>query len=946
VNITKTLNALRCGAAPLIVGIAMVSVNAYAQTVPAEADAAEATPDDAIVVTGSRIQRPDLAASSPVAVLTAEAIKGVNTVTVEQILATNPQFMAGFGGSSNNPGDGSATVDLRGLGTNRTLVLIDGKRAPFYDTSGAVDVNSIPTALIKRIDILTGGASAVYGSDAVAGVVNFVLDDRFEGLSADGSTQISSRADAALYNISLTGGMKLGERGNIVVSGGYSKRKGLYYAARPRNATALDSSDLVSSGGSSNGVPTLFDIPGNEDGTIGGLQQVQSDGSLSPDLNLYNFSPVNYAQLPFERYNAMALGRYELSDNVELYGRASYSHVKVDTNLAPTATAGFGFNLDSSNPFLSAQERDAFFNTAANPFLQINDDGTSTIGIRRRMIETGGRQSTYTTNNYQFVGGLRGDLGSTLHYDVFAQYGQSKRHTILRNDLSYTALQQALDVVAGPGGVAQCRDTSGGCVPLNLFNTGTIPADQLAFVLRNANEDTKTTQFIGGGNLSGDLGFLKSPFADGSAAFSVGAEYRREKGTTAVDPLYASGDLIYYGQGQNISGKYDVKELYAEVKMPLVQDKPGFNSLNIEGGFRFSDYSTVGSVYTYKGGGDYSPIDGVRFRGIYQRAVRAPNLYELFSPVVAGTGSLQTDPCAGGGVPADIAAICIAQGAPTVGGIAQPISGQVNIFTGGNTALKEEKADTITLGMVINPPSMKNLSFSVDYYKIKIRDAIDNTPVFVTINQCYNIDKNAASAACSGIHRNPISGSLSGDTTIGVPAQYGNVAAIKTEGLDIAANYHGGNQDAFNYSVNFAGTYVFSYKKQSDPTSPVYQCAGTFGGACDLEPMPKWKHVFEVNLGYKSFNLLSRWRFLGKVKEDAATDILKSNIGSFSYFDETASVNVSEALTFRLGVLNLFDKKSPIVGDTVGAGAVAGSTFPNTYDVIGRQFFAGASLKF
>lgn len=943
------LNALRCGAAPLILGIALASV-------PAMAQQADAGAEEAIIVTGSRIARPDLEASSPVAVVSAESLKQVNTVTVEQILSANPQFAAGSGGSSNNPGDGSATVDLRGLGSNRTLVLIDGKRAPFYDTTGAVDVNTIPTALIKRIDVLTGGASAVYGSDAVAGVVNFVLDEEFEGLSAEGSSQITTRGDGGLYSLSLTGGVKLGDRGNLVVSGGYAKRNGVYFGARRRNSVALDSSDLISSGGSSNGVPTLFDIPSDEDGTVGGLQQVQDDGSLSSDIVLYNFNPVNYAQLPFERYSAMALGKYELADSVEAYGRFSYSRVKVSTNLAPTATAGFGFNLDPSNPFLTPAMRDAFFNTVANPNLQINDGsgvaddptaraGTSTIGIRRRMVETGGRLSNYDTKNFQVVGGLRGDLGAALNYDVFAQYGQSKRHTILRNDLSYTALKQALDVVNGPGG-PQCFDPSGGCVPLNIFTTAPVTQDQLAFVLRNALEDTKTTQFIAGGNLSGDIGFLQSPWADGSAAFSAGAEYRREKGSTMVDPLYASGDLIYYGQGQNISGKYDVIEAYAELKLPLVQDRPGFYALNLEGGYRYSDYSTVGGVHTYKFGGDYAPFEGLRFRGIYQRAVRAPNLYELYSPVVAGTGSLQVDPCAGSSVPADIAAICIAQGAPSVGSITQPISGQVNIFTGGNTNLGEEKADTITLGAVFNPPSMRNLSISIDYYKIKIKDAISDTPVAVTINQCYNIDKNPNSVACSGIVRNPISGTLSGDTRIGVPSQLGNVAGIKTEGIDVTASYRGGDLEGFNYSIGFSGTYVLSFKQQSDPTAPIYECAGTFGGACDMEPLPEWKHVLDVGLGFKGWSLLTRWRYLGSVKQDVATDILRSKIGGYSYFDQTLSVDVSEGLIFRVGVLNLFDKKPPIVGDTVGTSVNGGSTFPNTYDVLGRQVFASASVRF
>jgi len=945
---------LRCGAAITALSIGMATSSALAQEAatpqitPATETSADAG-DNVIIVTGSRIVRPDLVASSPVAVVSAEAIKQNNTVTVEQILATNPQFTAAFGSASNNPGDGSATVDLRGLDQKRTLVLVDSKRAPTYDTQGAVDVNSIPTALIKRVDVLTGGASAVYGSDAVAGVVNFVLDDRFEGIRADGSSQITGRGDGGLYDLSLTGGVALGDRGNLVVSGGYSKRNGVKFGARKRNSVALDSSDLVSSGGSSNGVPTIFDLAN------GDQVQITPSGVLTDpnDITLYNFTPVNYAQLPFERYNVMALARYDLTDNIEFYGRANYSHISVTQTLAPTATAGFTFNIDPSNPFLTDSERDVFFGPGASiiglgdvdPDDPSSRVGNSTIGIRRRMVETGGRIEINKTRNMQFVGGLRGDVGETMHWDVFAQYGQSKKSRDFLNDLSYTALIQALDVVNGPNG-PQCFDPSGGCVPLNVFNAGTIPQDQLAFVLRNGREDTKITQFIAGGGLSGDLGFLKSPWAEKPAAFSVGVEYRRERGVTLVDDAYGSGDLIYYGQGQNITGKYDVKEVYAELKIPIVQDKPLIYALNLEIGGRYSDYSTVGSVYTYKAGGDWSPAEGFRLRGIYQRAVRAPNLYELYSPVVAGTGSLSNDPCAGPNVPANIAPICIAQGAPSVGGIPQPISGQINVFTGGNPNLSEEKSDTYTLGFVINPPNMRRLSISVDYFNITIKGAIDETPPFITIDQCYNVSQDINSAACQGIVRNTLTGSLSGNTEFGVASVLGNIAAIKTDGVDVTASYFGGEPGGFTWGISAAGTYTRNYKKTADPTAAAVQCAGRFGSACNLEPIPKWKHVASLNLGWKGVNFVTRWRYFGTVKQDIGTDILKSKIGAYNYFDETVSFEVNDNFTLRAGVQNVFDKKSPIVGDTVGADANGGSTFPNTYDVMGRTFFAGASVKF
>ncbi|UAK26307.1 TonB-dependent receptor plug domain-containing protein [Sphingomonas nostoxanthinifaciens] len=942
----------------------LIAAPASAQGVPLGGQAQESVPNTGgtgapsapetngeIVVTGSRIARPDLVASSPVAVINPAAIRASNTVTVEQILTVNPQFVANGTSASNNPGDGAATIDLRGLGANRTLVLIDGKRAPAYDTTGAVDVNTIPVALIKRIDVLTGGASAVYGSDAIAGVVNFVLDDEFTGLRADASNQVSGQGDGMTRDFSLTGGMKLGDRGNIVASANYSKRAGVFYSARPHNANAVSSSDLQTSAGSSNANPTVFDLGD------GSEVQVTPTGALTPNLNLYNFTPVNYAQLPFERYSGTVMGKYKLTDGIEAYARGTYEHVKVVTTLAPTATAGYTFNIDPSNPFLTADERTAFFGPGAviNDGSGVADDptaraGTSVIGIRRRVTETGGRVEDHTTNYYQGVAGLRGDLGS-WKWDVSGQYGEVRRHEVLKNDLSYSALAQALDVVSGPNG-AQCFDPTGGCVPLNLFNAGTIPANQLAFVLRNAVQDTKTTQIVAGGNIAGDVGFLQSPFADKPAAVSIGVEYRREKAVTTVSDDYASGDLIYYGQGQNIGGKYDTKEAYIEAKMPIVQDRPFIHALDVEGGFRYSDYSTVGAVYTYKGGGDYSPVDGLRFRGIYQRAVRAPNVYELYSPVVGGTGSLNNDPCTGNNVSSTIRAICIAQGAPAsafngaVSSVPNPISGQINVFTGGNPNLKAEKTDTFTVGMVVNPVRFRAFTLSVDYYNIRIGNAVSVVPPSITVNQCYNVDQNAASAACSGIHRNTLNGSLSGNLIYGVPEVLGNVAVIKTDGIDVSVGYHGGNMDRFNYALSFSGTYVRNYKQQSDPTSATIQCAGKFGSACNpLEPLPKWKHVADLNLGYGSFNLLSRWRFLGAVHEDVGTDILRSRIPTISYFDETASVTVNKNLDFRLGIQNMFNKKSPIVGDTVGSDVNAGSTFPNTYDVIGRTFFAGVSVK-
>jgi len=958
-NIIKH-SALKSSAAPFALALTLIAAPAFAQDAPQAVNpqTPEAAADQPeIVVTGSRVARPDLAASSPVSIVGAEQIKSVNTVTVEQILAVNPQFAPGTTGASNNPGDGSATLDLRYFGAQRTLVLLNGKRLPVYDSQGQVDVNQIPTALIKNIQVLTGGASAVYGSDAVSGVVNFILDDKFTGLKLDAGTQITGRGDGGIYDVSLTGGIKLGDRGHLIVTGNYSERQGVKFGARPFSNTVLCSSDNVSFCGSSNTVPTAFDVPAlldADDNVIaGGRLQITPSGNLTDAVQGYNYNPVNYAQTPFQRYGGLALFNYDLTDNVSVYAQGYYQHAKVVTTLAPTATAGFFFNIDPSNPFLTASERDAFFNVETNPNLCINDGtpdtcsgdptarvGTSTLGIRRRIIETGGRIEEHTSDTYQALLGLKGAIGSSLHWDVSAQYAEVKKNQILRNDLSYTALTQALDVVAGANG-PQCFDPSGGCVPLNLFVTAPLSTQSLAFVLRNATQNNKTTQFVAEGSIGGDIAFLTSPLASKPAAFSLGVTYRRETASTAVDPLYASGDLIYYGQGFNVSGRYDVKEIYGEFLMPLIQDKPFAESVNFEGGYRYSKYSTSGGVHSYKFGGDWTPVNGLKFRAIFQRAVRAPNIYELYSPVVSGTGALGTDPCAGGNIPAATAAICVAQGAPagSIGALPAPIAGQVNGFTGGNTRLQAEKADTYTFGVVIQPAQIPGFSLAVDYYKIKIGNAIVTPPTQFIVDQCFVVEKSASGANCRSIVRNRLDGSLSGPISVGVPTLYSNFAAIAARGIDVDLSYHRGASDRFHYSFAFAGTYQISN------TTQLSECAGLYGANCDT-PTPKWKHTASLNLGFGAFDFNTRWRLIGASKQDTGTDILKSSIPAYSYFDETVNMRVNDKFTLSLGVLNVFDTRPPVVGDTSGATSVGGSTYPTVYDVLGRSLFARVTAAF
>lgn len=636
-----------------------------------------------------------------------------------------------------------------------------------------------------------------------------------------------------------------------------------------------------------------------------------------------------------------------MTDTIEFFGRGSYLQSKVSSQSAPTGTFGYSFDIYPDNPYLTNQQRDLFFNGIG----VINPDGSTTVNIRRRIVESGGRTTTYNNKAWQVVGGLRGEIASKFNWEVFAQYAKTTRDIAYLNDITYANVAQALDARL-VGGEVVCRDPSNGCVPLNLFTTTPIGADALKFITAQGQQNDKTEQFVTGASLSGDFGAL-SPLTDQAVGFALGVEYRKEKGSSDIDAAYASGDLIGYGQGQVFPEfSYNVKEVFGELQLPLVSDKPFLRELSLETGARYADYSTVGSVFSWKGGGNWSPASGVRFRTMYQRAVRAPNLSEFSAPQVSGIDNLDVDPCAGGNPVGNdqLTALCLATGAPAnqIGRIAGPVSGQINAFYGGNPNLKAEKSDTITIGVVLTPPQVLGLNLSVDYYSIKIKNAIDvlgGSPQNV-INGCYTITKDANSEYCQAIHRNTLSGSLSGGIEYGVDQFNFNSAVLKTSGIDVNFGYRR-QIGAVRTEISLSGTYIDTYQKQGVSFIPATDCAGKFGYACNLAPMPKWKHVASLSVGNDEITLTGRWRFIGKVSQDEGTDILAARLPSFSYFDVTAMFDIAERFTLRLGVENLFDKDPPLVGAAAGGTAFnAGNTFPSVYDPLGLTLFAGVSAKF
>ncbi len=488
-------------ASTVLIGAMAFAAPAIAQELPEavpEAASVEQGMDvEAIVVTGSRIARPDLSANSPISVVTGETLKLTGSTSVEDYLRNLPQVVPGIGGQTNNGSGGAATIDLRNLTEQRTLVLVDGKRFVPYDREGIVDVNMIPAALIKRVDVVTGGASAVYGSDAIAGVVNFILDDRFEGIRADAQYGLTQRGDGRQFDGSITVGQSFSEgRGNIVINAGYTKEAALTQAKRRYSEFALGQADLAPSG-------SLTDTPGNisdnfpticsqaeiDDGNC--YAQFRPNGDLGPVVGSFNFNPYNLFQTPLRRYQVHALARYEFSDSVEFFGRASYVNSKVSTIVAPSGTFFFPFTVNLDNPFLSDQARGVL-----GP-LDTDGDGNVDIAFGRRTTELGTRDSIYTNKAMQFVGGLRGEIARGLRYEAFAQYGQVKRSQRYLNDIDFARTQQGL-LVREVGGVPTCIDPSNGCVPVNLFGAGNLTPEAGDFIRLDLEADDKTTQFVTG----------------------------------------------------------------------------------------------------------------------------------------------------------------------------------------------------------------------------------------------------------------------------------------------------------------------------------------------------------------------------------------------------------------------------------------------------------------
>ena len=957
---------------------------------PAPDDAAE---EEAIVVTGSRIAGQALTAPNPIAQVGAEEFELSGSATVENLTNTLPQVVPGESSFTNNESTGTATIDLRGLGAQRNLILVNGRRYIFFDARQITDLNTIPTALVDRVELITGGSSAVYGSDAVSGVINFILKSDFTGVEAGAQYDITGQGDARAINLDIAAGTNFGgERGNATVYFNYLDRVGTFADARARSQCFLE--DTIVAGqpalacGGSAGIPNgrIAGLPSGAaltarpavQAALGDLGLTGIDGNgfkfdasgtqvsrfVVPG-DRFNFNPDNYLQLPQDRKIAGGMARYELTDGIEAYVEGVYTNVVVATQRAATPIGG-SVLVQVDSPFLTPGVQTLFRaldNSEGNLVLGPNNqpvlgpdgrplltpaatrgDGYTTVSIGRRISEGGTRDVTFERDAWRAVGGLRGDIGDVgdafltdLKFDAYYSFARTRNTIQSEGIIAEARFRQGVTTRFDATGQLVCRDASNGCVPLNIFGPLISQAGLDFITIRQESREEADMQ-VATGAITGTVFELPA----GPVGFAAGIEYR-DVYAFFFPPQGGVGDV-----GVPSGGNYDVKEVFGEVRVPI------FSTLELNGAFRYSDYSldNVGGVWTYGGGATWQAFRFLMLRGQYQRAVRAPSVSELFS-AQSTVAEAASDPCAlaSAATNAVIRDLCIDNGVPPglVGNTGVQPNFQITGIVGGNPDLEEETTDTYTIGAVLRPTS--DLSITVDYYNISIKDAIARLGGSINnvLDLCFNAIQDSASPFCQSIVRNP-------DGVIGTPGGVSvlneNIGLIETDGIDAAFNFAvdtssivEGSRLILSSGVNWLNN--FERTSVAELPDRINRCGGSFGLTCG-EPLPEWKATSRVVWRAGPFTGSLRWRYIGEVTDDqvtsgrrAAETLAVPTIEPENYFDLSGSFDIAPLSVYG-GVLNVLNNKQTLIGSS----QEQLNTFPSTYDPLGIRFFAGVKLKF
>lgn len=963
--------------------VASLAQPAMAQEADVLASASETEQGDAIIVTGSRIARERQSASVPIVSVQEQDLQLAGTVNSEDLLNTLPQFVPATTSGSNSlasaTGTGAATLDLRGLGASRNLVLVNGRRYVFFDATQVTNINAIPAALIKRVEVVTGGASAVYGSDAIAGVVNYILRDDFEGFEARGQYNVDSRGDGGTVDLTLTAGTNFGgDRGNITVSANYADRKVIGTEDRAFSRVNLadqtvNGERVLGFGGSTfvpngryTGLPTsaaaIAAVPGLSAAYLAaGLTGLGANGFIPDNSGLnarpfvrpgddFNFLVDNFLRFPQERWGITTIGHYDLTDNVTAFFEGAFTNNKTTLGFASSFVSAT-LPVEVNNPFLGAPLQNVLQLVDQNEAGAARNNGLVNLGFNRRLSEVGPRRNFDDRDAWRVMVGLRGDIEggentfSDLNWETYYSYARSKNTQTQVGNVSLSRFRQG--ILSGPGGVAPIVNPFGP----NISQAG---IDAISVVSTNVDiTDLHVASAVMNGNL------FNMPA--GPVGFSLGSEFRSSSADFRPDALLASGDIAGFNPITATNGSIDVWELFGEVRVPLLTDVAFARELAVNAAFRYSDYDLkqVGGVWTYQGGVDWQVSSDISFGGQYQRAIRAPNVGEAFGgnrtfPVAA------TDPCALASAATNNAVrdLCIATGVPAglVGNSAVQPNLQIPGILGGNPNLNEETSDTYTAGVVLNPSFVPNLRLSVDYYSIKVTGAI--APLAGGVNSildlCYNQLRDLNSVACQAVSRNPANGTI--DTTFPVTALNENIGRLKTSGIDVQINYRiptGGNS---RLDLSFAGSWVdeFTVTPIEDIPTNRNLCSGLFGPTCG-EPKFGFKTTSRVTWSTDRLSLSMRHRWIDSVTlEDlalanrrggispAASTVAVPRINAYNYVDVSFTYDVNDTINLWGGINNVFDKSPPLLGTR----QERNNTWPDTYDAIGTELFFGVSAKF
>ncbi len=1041
-----------------VIGLAMfAAMPAMAQDAPAEDAAEEAESDGSIVVTGSRIRQPNLDSANPVSVITGQQVFETGNISVGDLLNELPQLRSTFSQQNGTRFLGTRglnLLDLRGLGTQRTLVLVNGRRhvgSDVLNNGVSVDTNTIPSDLIDRIDVVTGGASAVYGSDAIAGVVNFILKDDFEGIQARGQAGVSKYKDAGNQFVSITAGQNFGsdDQGNIAISAEYAHSSDFYATKRPalrnnQNFIVVEADPAGSLNGAAGGPDRAFynDIRSATIGLGGSVAVFQNpalapcgraggsaftcsfqfqpggdllaqtgtrigigpngnfnggNGSNSREGNLLALSP------DLQRYSVNLISHYEISPAFVPFIEAKYVRSEAfGSQSGPFFSQGGTLGdpggrerIRLDNPFMSAQARALLAAQFSGTTVNANTGaalsaaalaaqqaavaaGTFRFSLRRNWIDFGVRDEDITRETYRGVVGVRGDFNDDWNYEVFANYGEHKEKNIIAGNVNIQRYLLGVDTTRDLNGNIVCRSSlnpattisyltgsplSAGddpnlaadiaaCVPINPFGLGSVSQAARDYVTVNSVATGKISQLNVGGFVTGDTsGFINLP--GGPVGFSVGAEYRRETLRYDLDDLTQAGYAFYNAIPSFTSPAFSVKEAFGEIQIPILKDVPFFEELTLRGNGRISDYKgATGTTYSYGGEVTWKPIADITLRGTYARAVRAPNLSEVYSPAGQNFAPGFVDPCSSRNLATGSAtrvANCTADGRPAAYDYVYTSS--LEISSGGNPTLTEETSDSFTGGVLLQPSFIPGLSLSADYYDITVNKVISAVSAQQIANLCYD-SPDLNNPFCPLFTRNTAAAGPAGE----IPFQIlegsliqssANFAKLKVRGIDSQIDYRYNDGD-WTYNLSAQWTHVLQNDLFTNPQNPgfVNRLLGELGD-------PKDQVNFNASLKYKdvTFGYQLRWissQYLNTYEDFNALNGLPPQNADYAqvqrypataYMDLRLGLDVNEDFNIYFGVDNVFNRMPPFGLSGVGGGS-------GIYDNRGQYFYTGVVAKF